>query len=978
MTNPYGENQFSLIRTQSIEALHVKVEEYEHIGTGAKHLHFASSNTENVFLVGLKTVPHDNTGVAHILEHTALCGSEKYPVRDPFFMMIRRSLNTFMNAFTSSDWTAYPFASKNKKDFNNLLEVYLDAVFFSRLDEMDFLQEGHRLEFAKPDDSTSDLTYKGVVYNEMKGAMSSPVSQLWQLFTRHLFPTTTYHYNSGGDPEQITNLSYEGLKSFYKKHYHPSNAVFLTFGDIPASEHQEKMHNMALSRFTKKDQKIEIPDEQRYCAPIRIQENYPIEKEESVDNKTHIVMGWLLGHSFDLEQNLEAHLLSDVLFENSAAPLQRFLEGTKLGHAPSPLCGLEDSNREMAFVCGIEGGEYGSEQDLENEVLAVLEKVASEGVLKERLDAVLHQLELSQREIAGDSYPYGLQLILAALPPMLHGGDPVALLDLEPVIEKLREKVKDPEYFKSLVKKLLIDNPHRVTLSLKPDTLFDDVRQKLLKKQLEEKKSKLTVIEKKKIIDRAAILNERQRRKDDESILPKVGIEDVPLGLSFPDAISSPVSDKITCYHQGTNGLVYEQIIIDLPSLSPELIEVLPIYSTILTGLGVGEASYLDVQNRQSAITGGISVYSSVKSSLNNIQEIMGKIVFSGKALSRNHEALTDILFETLVGVRFDEFDRIRELVAQIRSRREQSVTNNGHGLAMGIAGSRMCPISYMSYKLHGIQGIKSIKALDDSLKNYESENSSVGIRELAEKLSSIHQLVLVAKREYLLVTEKDVAENMSLYVNEKQVNFSPIANLEFELPEIRENVKEAWLTSTQVNFCSKAYQTVDASHSDAPALTVLGGFLRNGFLHRAVREQGGAYGGGASQDSSSASFRFYSYRDPRLIETLNDFDASVIWLKETQHDAETLEQAILGVVSQIDKPRSPAGEAKGDFHSNLFGRSRKHREDFRAGVLKVTLDDLLRVAEEYLQPEKASFGLITQSANKDELNVLGFDVHEL
>tara|TARA_R110001592_G_scaffold61350_2_gene186935 strand:- start:14855 stop:17791 length:2937 start_codon:yes stop_codon:yes gene_type:complete len=978
MIKPNGENQFSLIRTQSIEALHVEVEEYEHLGTGARHLHFASSNSENVFLVGLKTVPHDNTGVAHILEHTALCGSEKYPVRDPFFMMIRRSLNTFMNAFTSSDWTAYPFASKNKKDFNNLLEVYLDAVFFSRLDEMDFLQEGHRLEFAKPDDSNSDLTYKGVVYNEMKGAMSSPVSQLWQLFTKHLFPTTTYHYNSGGDPEQIINLSHEGLKSFYKKHYHPSNAVFLTFGDIPASEHQEKMHRMALSRFTKKDQKIEIPDEQRYCAPIRIQENYPIEKEESIDNKTHIVMGWLLGHSFDLEQNLEAHLLADVLFENSAAPLQRLLEGTKLGHAPSPLCGLEDSNREMAFVCGIEGGEPGSEQALEGEVLAVLDKVANEGVPKERLDAVLHQLELSQREIAGDSYPYGLQLILAALPPMLHGGDPVALLDLEPVIEKLREKVKDPDYFKGLVKKLLLDNSHRVTLSLKPDTSFDDIRHSMLKKQLELKKFKLTELEKKKVIDQAAILNERQRRKDDESILPKVGIEDVPLGLSFPEAISSTVSEKITCYHQGTNGLVYEQIIIDLPLLSSELIEVLPIYTTLLTGLGLGEASYLDVQNRQSAVTGGVSVFSSIKSSLTNIQDVMAKIVFSGKALTRNHEALSDILFETLEHVRFDEFDRIRELVAQIRARREQSVTNNGHGLAMGIAGSRMCPISYMSYQLHGIQGIKSIKALDDSLKHCEKENSSSGIRALSEKLSIIHKLVLGAKREYLLVTEKDVSKKMSRYVNEKQASFNPSEIEKFCLPEIRENVKEAWVTSTQVNFCSKAYQTVDASHTDAPALTVLGGFLRNGYLHRAIREQGGAYGGGASQDSASASFRFYSYRDPRLIETLDDFDASVVWLKETQHDLEALEQAILGVVSQIDKPRSPAGEAKGDFHSNLFGRSRKHREGFRAGVLKVTLDDLLRVSEEYLRPEEASFGVITQSENKGKLNALGFDVHEL
>ena len=977
MTISNEAKQFKLIRSQAIETLHVVVEEYEHLGTGAKHLHFATNNAENVFLVGLKTVPTDSTGVAHILEHTALCGSEKYPVRDPFFMMIRRSLNTFMNAFTSSDWTAYPFASKNKKDFNNLLEVYLDAVFFSRLDEMDFLQEGHRVEFAKADDPSTELTYKGVVYNEMKGAMSSPVSQLWQTFTKHLFPTTTYHFNSGGDPEQITRLSYQDLKNFYKKHYHPSNAVFLTFGDIPAAEHQEKMHQFALSRFTRKDQKIEIPDEQRYCSPIRIQESYPIEKGEALKHKTHIVLGWLLGHSFDLEQNLEAHLLSDVLFENSAAPLQRLLEATKLGHAPSPLCGLEDSNREMAFLCGIEGSDPGSEEELENEVMAVLQKVAEEGVPKERLDAVLHQLELSQREISGDGYPYGLQLILAALPPMLHGGDPVALLDLEPVIAKLRERVKNPDYFKSLVKKCLLDNPHRVTLALKPDTNFDDVRQALLKKQLEQQKAELTDAQKQKIVQQAAELNERQTRKHDESILPKVGIDDVPLSLSFPEALVSPVSDKITCYHQGTNGLVYAQIVIDMPALTEELQSLLPIYTTLLTGLGLGEFSYLDVQNRQSAVTGGISVFSSVKSALTDIQDVHGKLVFSGKALARNYQALTDLMCETLNQVRFDELERIRELVAQIRARREQSVTSNGHALAMGVASSKMSPVSLMSYQLHGVMGIKRIKALDDALSATE-ETDNAALSSLAASLAEIHAQVLRASRQFLVISEKELADDMTRYLQQTQEGFLASLDQGFSLPKVRENVKEAWLTSTQVNFCAKAFQTVDAEHPDAPALSVLGGFLRNGFLHRAIREQGGAYGGGASQDSGSASFRFFSYRDPRLAETLDDFDASVVWLKETEHDAETLEQAILGVISHIDKPRSPAGEAKADYHSNLFGRTREHRERFRSNILKVTMADLIRVADLYLKPENASFGVISQSSNKETLLQLGFDVYEL
>ncbi len=976
MSASLSHDAFKLIRSQAIEALHVEAQEYEHIGTGARHLHFAANNAENVFLVGLKTVPTDNSGVAHILEHTALCGSEKYPVRDPFFMMIRRSLNTFMNAFTSSDWTAYPFASKNKKDFNNLLDVYLDAVFFSRLDEMDFLQEGHRVEFEEADNVDSDLCYKGVVYNEMKGAMSSPVSQLWQTLTRHLYPTTTYHYNSGGDPEHITDLSYTQLQDFYKKHYHPSNAVFLTFGDIPAFEHQQKFHDAVLSRFSAEDHEINVPNEKRYCAPIRVLENYPLEKAESTENKTHLVMAWLLDHSFDLEQNLEAHLLSNVLFENSAAPLQRVLEGSELGHAPSPLCGLEDSNREMAFACGLEGSNPGSAEAFEQEVIAVLEEVAENGVAKERLEAVLHQLELSQREISGDSYPYGLQIILGALSPMLHGGDPVALLDLEPVLVSLRERIEDPEYFKGLVKKLLLDNVHRVTLTMQPDHNFESVRDALLQKELAAKKAELTESEAKKVVDQAAALNKRQMQKDDESILPKVGIEDVPLHMAFPSAKENTDAEgrpHVTCYEQGTNGLVYQQIIIDLPELTERQRALLPVYSNVVTELGLADDSYLDVQNRQSATTGGIGAFSSVKGGVDDEQDVKGVMIFSGKALSRNHDKLSDLLHETLASVRFDESARVRELVAQMRAKREQSVTNSGHSLAMGVAASGMSPVAHLSYSVGGMQGIKAIKALDDEL------DDTVQLSELMGELSQIHEAIKLASRQFLVVAEPDVIEGVAGYISGLHAGFVSQKGLPaFELPKIRETVKQAWLTSTQVNFCAKAYPTVPVGHSDAPALSVLGGFLRNGFLHRAIREQGGAYGGGATQDSATASFRFYSYRDPRLTETLEDFDASLEWLLSENHDEETLEQAVLGVVSQIDKPRSPAGEAKGDFHSDLFGRSQSQREQFRASVLKVTLDDLKRVSASYLTADSASTAVITSAAHKKDVDSLGLVVHEL
>ncbi|WP_461483427.1 insulinase family protein, partial [Porticoccus sp.] len=575
---------FEFLRSERVESLNIDVAEYRHRKTGAQHIHISTDNPENVFLVALRTVPHDSTGVAHILEHTALCGSEKYPVRDPFFMMIRRSLNTFMNAFTSSDWTAYPFASQNRKDFNNLLDVYLDAVFFSRLDELDFCQEGHRVEFAEPENPDSPLVYKGVVYNEMKGAMSSVSSTLWHTMCEYLYPTTTYHYNSGGDPACIPDLTYEQLKSFYKTHYHPSNAIFMTFGDIPAAELQESFEDKALSRFDKLDVHIAVPDEQRYREPLTVEQPYAFNEEGSADEKTHIVMGWLLGKATDLEASMEAHLLCSVLLDNSASPLQRALETTSLGTSPSPMCGLDDSQRELCFLCGIEGSESNRADDLEKLVLDVLRDVAENGIPQEQLEASLHQLELQQREIGGDSYPYGLQLILTSLTSATHRGDPIALLNLDPVLEKLRTNIQDPEYIKQLTRRLLLDNLHRVRLTMSPDTQLSAQREALEAEKLAAIKNKLDAEGKQAIVARAEALKQRQEKKDDESILPKVGLEDVPPEMAYVSATDRQTSPlPLTRYSAGTNGLVYQQVILSLPTFSNEQLDLLPIYCQSLT-----------------------------------------------------------------------------------------------------------------------------------------------------------------------------------------------------------------------------------------------------------------------------------------------------------------------------------------------------------------------------------------------------------
>ena len=955
-------NTFVLKRAVPIPSLNLMVEEYEHPATGAVHLHLGSDSPENVFMVALRTVPEDSTGVAHILEHTALCGSERYPVRDPFFMMLRRSLNTFMNAFTSSDWTAYPFATQNRKDFGNLLDVYLDAVFFSRLDPLDFAQEGHRVEF-ESDDSNQPLVFKGVVFNEMKGAMSSTPSVLWDRLCHELFPSNTYHFNSGGDPEVIPDLTYQALRDFYAEHYHPSNAIFLTFGDIPATDHQQVFESAVLQRFKALGRRIEVELEQPFVTPHRASHPYAIDADEETVKKTHHIMGWKLGESADLTAMLEAQLVSAVLMENSASPLMHYLETTPLGTSPSPLCGLEESMREMVFCCGIEGSEAEHAATFEQEVLACIEGVASAGIDPDKIEAILRQIELHQREVSGDGMPYGLNLMLRALGAATHYGDAVAALDLEPVIATLRERTAEPEYIPGLIRSLLLDNPHRVRLTVAPDAGLTERRDKAEASRLATLKEGLSTSHTAEILDLASRLRERQTQKDDPDVLPRVELSDIPAEISSPSPEVHQTDSTHYRYTAGTNGLIYQQWVSRLPTMTAMELEHLPLATALMAEVGVGELDYLQTQDRHSATVGALGASVSSRAHRDDEQSSDSYFVLSSKALADKMDGQLALMSDTLSSARFDELSRIRDLVSQIRARRDQGITGSGHALAMSAACAGMSPLARLGHEQGGLEGIRRIRALDDALAD-DGE-----LETLAASLSALHQKLSQSGTPFLCT----IADEPNLTAAAEaalSVVISPTcANTDtWQGSPIREARREMWVTNTQVNFCARAYPTVPSGHPDAPILSVLGAFLRNGYLHTSIREQGGAYGGGASHDANIAAFRFFSYRDPRLVDTLADFDASVRWLLDHTHDALALEEAILSVISGLDKPGSPAGEAKRHFYETLFGRTNEHRKHFRAGIVNTTLDDLKRVAETYLRPECASTAVVTHTAGAEAL----------
>ena len=343
---------YKLLDKKNNPSLGYEAERYLLDEYNSEHIHLKNKSKELVFMVMFRTIPENSSGVAHILEHTTLCGSEKFKVRDPFFMMLRRSMSTFMNAFTASDWTAYPFATQSKKDFYNLLDVYLDAVYFPLLEEEDFKQEGHRLEFAKFDSSSSDLEYKGVVFNEMKGSMSNITNTTWQALTRNLFPDLTYRHNSGGEPEDITSLTHDYLKNFHKKFYHPSNATYFTWGDLDAKEIQNYVNDKLAKKFKKIDEKkIEVVEKQdSFTKPVIASESFnPVSKEQSGHQN---YCAWVLGESFDIDQLLEAHLISLLLMDNSSSPLYKVLESNEFSKSPAQILGLEDSMRHLVFICG--------------------------------------------------------------------------------------------------------------------------------------------------------------------------------------------------------------------------------------------------------------------------------------------------------------------------------------------------------------------------------------------------------------------------------------------------------------------------------------------------------------------------------------------------------------------------------------------------------------------------------------------------
>jgi Zn-dependent M16 (insulinase) family peptidase len=942
---------FELTATTAVATLGVELRQYLHAASGARHLHFACADTNNAFMVALPTLPADSTGVAHILEHTTLCGSRRYPVRDPFFMMLRRSLNTFMNAFTASDSTAYPFATQNRKDFDNLLDVYLDSVFFPRLDPLDFAQEGWRLE---RDADAGRLVLHGVVYNEMKGAMSAPVAQLWQHVQAALFPDTVYRHNSGGDPLAIPDLSHAALREFHARHYHPANAVFMTYGCFDEREHQDRIETRVLAEFSRPGVPIMSALQPRFTQPRECVAGYADDAGD--EPATHIVWAWLLGEAADPEQLVRAQVLSSILLEHSASPLRHFLETSELANAPSELCGVDDSARQLVFVCGVEGSDRAHAEALERDIFGVLDRVARDGLDAAALAAIVDRIEMAQRDLGGGSYPFGLQLMGRVMPAAMYRRDPARLLDLEPVLADLRAAIASPDWVKRLVRDNLLDNTHRVRVVMQPDATSTAQAASCEHARLESLAAQMDATALAGLDRQAEALRARQAAVDDPDILPRVSLVDVPAAIAQAQAYRPPVAD-IDAYEYacGANGIFRVQVIYDIPRLAVDELTALPLFADYLTEFGCADQDYLAVQARR-ALAGSFHTHVMARAPLAGGAP-RGWLVIAGKGLARKRDVVIDTVGDMLASVRFDEVERLRELLMQSRAEVEQSLTDRGHQLALATAACGFGASAALDELWDGPSAVCRLKELATA------RGAQQSARKLFEIFARLRAQLLTAPRRVVLIGEDSAlagATARATFIGRGSALSAP--DIAAALPQVSDN--KAWMINAQVNFCAKAYAAVAEAHADAAVLSVLGRYLQDGFLHGAIREHGGAYGAGAAYDADSATFRFFSYRDPRGGETLDDFDRALDWFAG-ERDQQRLEESILGTIRALDQPRSPAGEAERAITNVLFGRDDAARARFRAQVLAADHATLHAVAARYLEPARGAVGVVCGTEHK-------------
>ena len=923
----------------------------EHLNTAARHIHIQNQDNENTFSVALKTVPEDSTGVAHILEHTVLCGSDKYPVRDPFFSMLKRSLSTFMNAFTSSDWTMYPFSTQNRKDFFNLMAVYIDAVFYPKLDVLNFKQEGHRLELEidpnLPDDG--HLVYKGIVYNEMKGAMSSPQQVMTRSLFEALYPGTTYRFNSGGDPKHIPHLTLDQLKAFHGRYYHPSNAFFYTYGDIPLRENLSFIHESVLKNFDPIEPKTDVPLQQRFDQPKTVTYYYPLSRDENPEKKCQVCVAWLAADVKDHFEVIVLTLLEHILLGNAASPMRKALIDSGLGSALSDGTGYISDNRDTLFTFGLKDVAASAADRIESIIFDVLRRLVRDGIDRELIDSAIHQLEFSRKEITNRPYPHGLKLFLFFSGNWFHGGDPVKILNFSSDIEKIRKAVAENSFFEERIERCFLNNRHRIRLTLTPDLEMGEKEDQRVRAELDKMKAGLGSADIDEIRKDTESLKLLQEKEEDLSCLPTLEIEDIPPSIKIIDSTDTYPSEVATYFEQPTSGIFYFTAAIGAGDLEQDLLPYVPFFSHAFTKVGTALHDYTEIVRKIDAYTGGMGLSAHARTQFGHPGVCLPFVTFNGKCLVRNQDRMFEIIQELLAHIDFSDVTRLKHLLLEYRAGLESMVIPNGHRLAMLLAARNFTLASALDEIWHGIHQLRFIKSETDNLADSQ-------LQSISDRLSAIGKTLL--KRSNLMVAligDGSALEQATPFAERLYDVLEDSDGSGFDEPKIEmetEFPREGWSTASSVSYVSRVFRTVRMEHEDAAALSVISKILRSMYLHREIREKGGAYGGFSIYSPEDGLFYFASYRDPHIRSTLKAYDTAFDFIKSDTLKDGDIKEAILQICSEIDKPDPPGPAARKAFYRRIISLDDEARKLYKHRVLCMTLDRVRTVAEKYFDSE--------------------------
>ncbi|MCM1173813.1 MAG: insulinase family protein [Blautia sp.] len=958
---------YTILEKKEIKELNSTGYLMKHNKTGAKIVLMENDDNNKVFCVGFRTPPEDSTGVAHIIEHSVLCGSEKFPVKDPFIELAKGSLNTFLNAMTFPDKTIYPVASCNGKDFQNLMDVYMDAVFHPNIyrEEKIFRQEGWHYELESAED---ELTLNGVVYNEMKGAFSSPDDVLEREIMNSLYPHTSYAVESGGDPDVIPRLTYEDFLAFHSRYYHPSNSYIYLYGDMDMAEKLRFLDEAYLSKYEALAVDSAIAAEPAFESCVEIYKEYPITESESEKENTYLSCNISFGDNLDKEQYIAFQVIDYVLCSAPGAPLKQALIDKGIGK--DVYSSYENGIMQPYFSIVAKNADKEQLPEFRETIQEILERVAEQGFDKKALRAGLNFYEFRFREADFGSYPKGLMFGLMIFDSWLYDDNmPFVHIEANETYRKLKEAV-DTDYYEKLVRENLLHNQHKSIVVVEPVKGLTGRKEKALAKELARKKAALSEAQILKIVEETKALKQYQEEPDTKEDLEKIPLltrADMKKEAENYVNEERKAGDTLFLYHDiFTNGIGYLRFLFDLRQVPERLFSYVGLLKSILGLVNTKNYTYGELFNEINIQTGGISPAVNTYIDARDMQNYTATLEIRVKVLYENLDQAFRLVKEIVMDSLFDDAKRLKELIAELKSQKQASMMSAGHALASIRALSYLSKTAAVSDQLSGLPYYRMLEELDGNFEAHREELTE-RLQELAVCLFRPENLMVdyTAQQEGLQGIEAQIAAFCG------SLHTEPVAAASYQPEPERKN--EGFMSSSQVqyvcragNFCRKGLPYTGALR----ALKVMMGY---DYLWTQVRVKGGAYGCMCNFGRSGESY-FVSYRDPNLEKTVDVYEKAADYIRNFDADERTMTQYIIGAVSELDMPMTPsvkgAYSLAGYMSHYPYEQLQKERDELLAAVPETIRgladyisafmeDDCLCVVgnEEKIKQQEALFG---------------------